>query len=253
MKYILEVGARTVDDVLAAERGGADQVELYVSPKEGALTPSAGLIKSASRVVSHLKLNVMIRPRDGDFVYSQNEFATMQHDTEIAVEMGADGIMCGILNDRGNLDMKRMKDIIHRSGGKNFTIHRAFDFSRDPMRTLEEAVDLGCHCILSLGQKTESSLSWETLRAIIAKAGSRINIMLGCGSSFNTAVELEPLVREVGASTYHIVNGYRKRKSQTIPSAGQGNDDDYLKKTLNSIEYLSEDAVRELRDILDHC
>ena len=144
MKYMLEVGARTIDDVLAAERGGANRVELYSSPLEGALTPSAGLIKTASEVVNNLLLFVMIRPRAGDFLYSDNEFETMQRDVEIAVEMGADGIMSGILKSDGNLDVERMKDLKRRSGNKKFILHRAFDFSRKPMRTLDEAISLEC-------------------------------------------------------------------------------------------------------------
>ena len=141
MKYQLEVGARTVDDVLAAERGGADRVELYSSPLEGALTPSAGLIQSAVEAVKHLKLFVMIRPRAGDFLYSRREFETMQRDVGIALEMGADGIMCGILDADGRLDVTRMRSLIAQCGERSFTLHRAFDFSRYPLETLEQAID----------------------------------------------------------------------------------------------------------------
>jgi len=141
VKYQLEVGARTVDDVLAAERGGADRVELYSSPLEGALTPSAGLIQSAVEAVKHLKLFVMIRPRAGDFLYSRREFETMQRDVGIALEMGADGIMCGILDADGRLDVTRMRSLIAQCGERSFTLHRAFDFSRYPLETLEQAID----------------------------------------------------------------------------------------------------------------
>jgi copper homeostasis protein len=251
MKYMLEVGARTVDDVLAAESGGADRVELYSSPLEGALTPSAGLIKNAVEAVTTLKLFVMIRPRAGDFIYSDREFQTMQRDVETAVELGADGVMCGILDADGNLDIKRMKDLIKRAGGRKFSLHRAFDFSRNPRRTLEEAIELGCNYILTIGQKNEATFDRETLLEIIEEARGKINIMIGLGADFNTQAELDNIIRETGAFEYHIVNGYRQRPSEMKWTGKEKGQDDYLKNTMFSIDYLSEAAVREVRDILD--
>ena len=251
MKYMLEVGARTLDDVLAAERGGANRVELYSSPLEGALTPSAGLIKTAAEAVNDLLLFVMIRPRAGDFLYSDNEFKTMQRDVEIAVEMGADGIMSGILDSDGNLDMKRMKDLIKRSGNKKFSLHRAFDFSRNPMRTLDEAIELGCDYILTIGQEAEATFSKKTLLEILDKGRGKINIMLGLGADFNTNAELDAIIQETGAVEYHIVNGYRSRSSEMKWTGKTKGKDDYLKNTMFSIDYLSEQAVREVRNILN--
>ena len=251
MKYILEVGARTLDDVLAAERGGANRVELYSSPREGALTPGAGLIKTASEVVNNLLLFVMSRPRAGDFLYSDNEFRTMQQDVEIAVEMGADGIMCGILKNDGNLDVERMKDLKRRSGDRKFTLHRAFDFSKDPMRTLNEAISLECDYILTLGQKQDAAFNKKTLFNIMQQAEGKTKIVLGFGADFNTASELDSAIRETGAYEYHIVNGYRKRLSEMETAREKTDNDDYLKNTMFSIDYLSEKAVRECRNILD--
>ena len=251
MKYKLEVGARTVDDALAAERGGADRVELYSSPLEGALTPSSGLIKSAVEAVTTLKLFVMIRPRAGDFIYSDREFQTMQRDVETAVELGADGVMCGILDADGNLDTKRMKDLIKRANGKKFSLHRAFDFSCDPLRTLDEAIELGCDYILTIGQEAEMTFSHQTLLEIMEKAHGKINMMIGLGADFNTQKELDKIVRETGAFEYHIVNGYRQKPSEMRWTGKDKGKDDYLKNTMFSIDYLSEAAVREVRDILD--
>lgn len=251
MKYMLEVGARTLDDVLAAERGGANRVELYSSPLEGALTPSAGLIKAASELVNDLLLFVMIRPRAGDFLYSENEFETMRRDVEIAVEMGADGIMCGILKSDGNLDLKRMEDLKRRSAGKKFILHRAFDFSANPMRSLNDAVSLGCDYILTLGQECDAAFDRETLFRIIREAEGKTKIMLGFGADFNTAEELDSVIRETGVYDYHIVNGYRKRASKMEKTREKTNNDDYLKDTMFCIDYLSEKAVRECREILD--
>ena len=205
MKYQLEVGARTVEDALAAERGGADRVELYSSPLEGALTPSAGLIKAAAEAVTRLKLFVMIRPRAGDFLYTQREFETMQRDVDLALEMGADGIMCGILDADGHLDTGRMESIIAQCGDEPFTLHRAFDFSRDPLETLEQAIDLGCTYVLTMGQESEALFSKELRQRILAAAGDRIKVVIALGADFDTAGELETVMRETNAREYHIV------------------------------------------------
>jgi len=251
MKYKLEVGARTVDDVLVAEKGGADRVELYSSPMEGALTPSAGLIKAAASVVTDLNLFVMIRPRAGDFLYIEREFQSMQRDVEIAVEMGADGVMSGILKADGNLDMKRMKDLIKRSGGKKFSLHRAFDFSKDPFRTLDEAIELGCDYILTMGQEAEATFSKKTLMKVLEKGRDKINIMLALGANFNTNAELDAVIQEYGALEYHVVNGYRQCLSEMEWQGERKGNDDYLKDAMFSRDCLSEEAVREVRDILD--
>jgi copper homeostasis protein len=254
VKRYLEVGARTVDDVLAASRGGADRVELYSSPLEGALTPGAGLIcearKALDSIQSDMKLFVMIRPRAGDFIYSDLEFKTMQRDVEIALESGADGIMCGILDCKGNLDIPRMKDIISRTQDKKFSLHRAFDFSCKPEQTLEQAIELGCDYILTIAQEQEATFSRETLYKILQRSKGNVKIMLGLGADFDTAA-LGALVEETDATEYHIVNGYRRRPSAMQWTGKTDGQDDYLKNTLFSVEYLSEEAVREARTILN--
>jgi copper homeostasis protein len=250
--YSLEVGAKTVDDALAAERGGADRVELYSSPKEGALTPGAGLIQAAAEAVTTLQLYVMIRPRAGDFLYSESEFNTMQRDVEIALEMGADGIMCGCLSPDGSLDVKRMKDLKKRSGDKKFTLHRAFDFARDQLRSLEEAIDIGCDHVLTIGQAKEATFSKDMLQEVITRAEGRTKVMIALGADFDTAADMADTIRQFNVRDFHVVNGYRTRESHMRFLAQVINQsDDYLKDAMNNIDYLSEAAVREVRDILD--
>jgi len=251
MKCRMEVGARTVEDALAAERGGADRVELYSSPLEGALTPSAGLVRSAAAAVTRLKLFAMIRPRAGDFLYTQREFETMRRDVDIALEMGADGVMCGILDADGRLDSARMRSLVAQCGDHPFTLHRAFDFARDPLETLEQAIDLGCRYVLTLGQESEATFGRELRQRIIAAAGDRIEVVIALGADFDTAADLETVVRETGAREYHIVNGYRKRASDMRWTPRSETKSDYLRQTMFCMEYLCEQAVREARDILD--
>ena len=254
-KYQLEVGARTVEDALSAWRGGADRVELYVSPTEGALTPSAGLVYSAvaakKAAGSNLGLYIMLRPRSGDFLYSDAEFDTLLRDAEILYEAGADGYMSGIITADGQLDIKRMKEVMKRVPGKPFTLHRAFESTRDQFRTLEECVDLGIDYILTGGLLPGGGLDTARLAKLIEKADNRIKIVVALGSGFTVDL-LEPIIQQSGATEYHIVNGYRKRLSnmQFVPG-GEALDDDHLKKKLGTVDYLEESAVRELRDIFN--
>ena len=250
MKRHLEVGVRTVEDALAAERGGADRVELYSSPLEGALTPSAGLVKAAAEAVSTLKLFVMLRPRAGDFLYSAGEFETIRRDADIALEMGADGLMCGILDADGRLDSRRMAEVKRRCGDKPFTLHRAFDFSRDPLETLEQAVDVGCDYLLTMGQESEALFPKEVRQRIFAVAEGRITPVVALGADFDTA-DLADVARDTGAGEFHIVNNYRKRRSAMQWAPGGATESDYLRETMFTMEYLCEKAVREAREVLD--
>jgi copper homeostasis protein len=193
----------------------------------------------------------MIRPRAGDFLYSEAEFDTMRRDVEIAVEMGAHGIMCGILKPNGDLDVERMRILIERAPGVDFTLHRAFDFSNDPFKALKDAVELGCNRILTLGQERDAAFDRKTLRKLISEAKGKIRFVIALGADFNTKSELPKVVEEIGAAEYHIVNGYRNRQSKMNTVREKGGNDDYLKDAMSVVEYLSEDAVCECRNILD--
>ncbi|MBE6368320.1 MAG: hypothetical protein E7052_10515 [Lentisphaerae bacterium] len=254
-KFQLEVGARTVDDALSAWNGGADRVELYVSPMEGALTPSTGLVQAAVQAKKEtnidLGLFVMLRPRSGDFLYSDRDFDTLLRDTENLYAAGADGFMCGIVTADGMLDIKRMKEVMKRCPGKPFTLHRGFESTRDQFRTLEECVDLGIDYILTGGLLPGGGLDTDRLRKLIEKADGRIKIVVALGSGFQVDM-LGPIIEQSGAVEYHIVNGYRQKLSgmKWVPGC-EALDDDHLRKKLGKIDYLEESAVRELRDIFN--
>ena len=254
MKYQLEVGARSVTDALSAWNGGADRVELYASPTEGALTPSAGLVRQMMKVkkASAIGLGIfaMIRPRSGDALYTDEEFNVMLEDCEILHDAGADGFMAGIVTADGDLDVKRMKLLMSRIPGRRFTLHRAFESLKDQSRGLEQAVDLGIEFILT-GVDQFSEGDTDRIRKLHKQADGRIKIMVALGASFNSAT-LPSLLMDDMPSDFHIVNGYRRRKSQMryIPGLDHG-DDDHLMKKLDTVEYLEEAAVREIRDIMD--
>lgn len=255
MKYELEVGARSVTDALSAWNGGADRVELYVSPTEGALTPSAGLVRRMMKVKKEtgigLGIFAMIRPRAGDPLYTEEEFHVMLEDTEILHDAGADGFMAGIVTAEGELDVKRMKQLIDKVPGKRFTLHRAFESVKDQSKALEQAVDLGIEFILTGGLKPDLSFDISRLRALHKQAAGRIRIMVALGPAFQTQ-RLPELLLEDMPLDFHIVNGYRTKKSlmRYVPGMKPG-DDDYLMQRLSSVEYLEESTVREIRNIMD--
>lgn len=255
MKYELEVGARSVTDALSAWNGGADRVELYVSPTEGALTPSAGLVRRMMKVKKEtgigLGIFAMIRPRAGDPLYTEEEFHVMLEDTEILHDAGADGFMAGIVTAEGELDVKRMKQLIDKVPGKRFTLHRAFESVKDQSKALEQAVDLGIEFILTGGLNPDLSFDISRLRALHKQAAGRIKIMVALGPAFQTQ-RLPELLLEDMPLDFHIVNGYRTKKSlmRYVPGMKPG-DDDFLMQRLSSVEYLEESTVREIRNIMD--
>ena len=200
---------------------------------------------------SNLGLYIMLRPRSGDFLYSDSEFDTLLRDAEILYEADADGYMSGIITADGQLDIKRMKEVMKRVPGKPFTLHRAFESTRDQFRTLEECVDLGIDYILTGGLLPGGGLDTARLAKLIEKADNRIKIVVALGSGFTVDL-LEPIIQQSGATEYHIVNGYRKRLSNMkfVPG-GEALDDDHLKKKLGTVDYLEESAVREQREIFN--
>lgn len=255
MRYQLEVGARTLDDALAAWRGGANRVELYVSPTEGALTPSAGLVRAVVEARRQqnftLGLFAMLRPRAGDMFYSSSEFNIMQHDLEILLDQGIDGLMFGILHPDGELDLPKMRQLIKAARGKTITLHRAFDAVRDPFRTLEQAVDLGIQYLLCGGLAQSGCWDRQLLPSLIERAAGRIQLVMALGPTFQTP-HLEKILQETQFGQFHIVNGYRKRPSEMQYQPGiEAQKDDYLQKTSSYVEYLEEQSVREIRHIMD--
>lgn len=255
MKYQLEVGARTVDDVVAAWQGGAQRVELYVSPNEGALTPSAGLVKAAvaakARQGMDLGLYAMLRPRAGDSYYSDSEFAILKEDAAMLHELGAEGFMCGVITAEGQLDSRRMQEVMALCPGKPFTLHRAFESVCDPFRTLEEAIDLGIRHVFIGGAAPYGRWDGALLPRLLAQAAGRITVVMAIGPSFRNA-DLPEIVRRSGVSDYHIINSFRPGSSRLTACYGSiGRTPEEMRAALGSRDYLDAGAVRELRDILD--
>lgn len=198
--YKFEICANSVASCKAAMEGGADRVELCSGIPEGGTTPSFGMIRKAREAVD-IKLNVIIRPRGGDFLYTSDELEEMIHDIHAAKELGADGLVFGCLTKEGFVDKESMSKLMDAAGEIPVTFHRAFDHSSDPMLALEDIIDLGCSRILTSGCKPTAIEGAGLISQLVKEAGDRIIIMPGCGINEQNIVEL---ARLSGAGEFHF-------------------------------------------------
>lgn len=177
-RFLLEVCVDSVESAIAAQVGGAARVELCDNLVEGGTTPSGGTIELARQ---HLKiaLNVIIRPRGGDFCYSPMEFETMQHDIELAKQFGADGVVIGLLKPNGTIDKPRTRALIQQARPMSVTFHRAFDMTRDPFAALDNLIELGADRVLTSGQEASVLEGLDLVRALVNRAKNRIIVMPG--------------------------------------------------------------------------
>ncbi len=193
--FKFEVCANSVESCLAAQEGGADRVELCAGIPEGGTTPSYGEIKVARKLLNKTKLHVIIRPRGGDFLYASLELERMEEDIRMCRELGVDGVVIGCLTSDGEVDMEMNRRLIAlakddasswAASGKNLnpmtvTFHRAFDRTANPMKALEDIIDLCCDRILTSGQQPKAIDGIPLLAELEKKAKGRINLLAGSG------------------------------------------------------------------------
>lgn len=176
---VIEVAVEGIEGLLAAEEGGADRIELCASLLEGGLTPSAGVAIQALAVAKK-PIHVMLRPRGGDFLYSEAEFACMLDDVSTFREIGVAGIVTGCLTSSGEIDEMRMTALAERAKPLSFNSHRAFDMTNDPFDALEALIRCGVERVLTSGQKATASDGADLIAALVDRAGGRI-VVVGCG------------------------------------------------------------------------
>lgn len=179
-KPLIEGCVDSYGSCAAACLGGADRLELCANLAIGGTTPSPALFKQVQRDFD-VKINVLIRPRFGDFLYSEAEMEEMCTEIRAFRAMGANGVVIGVLTPEGSLDCDRMRRLMDCAGDMEVTLHRAFDMTRDPSAALEDAVRLGCRTVLTSGQAQNALAGREVLRSIRALAAGRIDVMAGCG------------------------------------------------------------------------
>ena len=213
---VIEICIEGIEGLLAAQAGGADRAELCASLLEGGITPSIGMVKQALKLAT-IPFYTIIRPRGGDFLYSEGEFQAMLDDVEALRDLGAPGIVIGCLTADGDIDRVRMKALIDKAGDMQVTCHRAFDMTRDPHAALEALIDCGVHRVLTSGQRDTALEGADLLRSLVEQAGDRI-IIMGCGRlNLNTIGEVRQLtgLREMHFSApRHIPSGMVYRNSK---------------------------------------
>lgn len=222
--YRFEICANSVASCIAAQEGGADRVELCAGIPEGGTTPSYGMIRNARQAIS-IGLNVIIRPRGGDFLYTEEEITEMVYDIEAARSLGADGLVFGCLTPEGNVDKKLMKRLMDAAGNIPVTFHRAFDHCRDPFKALEDIIELGCVRILTSGCRPTAFEGIELLAQLVEKAGDRIIIMPGCGVNENN---IGQIARLSGAREFHFSAREPAESGMSFrnPSVAMGSEED---------------------------
>jgi len=198
---LLEICCGSIDDAIEAEKGGANRVELCSALFLGGLTPSVGTIQEAKRRL-RIPIMVMVRPRAGGFAYSEAELASMERDTEAAVENGADGVVFGILQSDGRIDVARCRRICQLIGKRQAVFHRAFDVTPDPFEALEQLVDLRVTRVLTSGQKDGAPEGVELIKKLNERAGDRIEILPGGGIQVWNAKEV---VERTGCWQVHLI------------------------------------------------
>ena len=180
MKPVLEVCAHSVESAVSAERGGAMRLELCANLMIGGTSPDEDLFRMVRERVS-VPVRVLLRPRCGDFLYTESEFELLCRQVKRFAALGTDGIVIGVLTPEGDLDEERMAKLISLAGGCGVTLHRAFDVCRDPFAALETAKRLGVDTILTSGQQADCTAGADLLRALVAKAGEDVQILVGAG------------------------------------------------------------------------
>ena len=198
---MVEVCANGVESCLAAQEGGADRVELCAGIPEGGTTPSYGEIQVARRVLTSTRLHVIIRPRGGDFLYSDLEVERMAADIAVCRELGVDGVVFGCLKADGTLDMDKNRYLMQCSHGMSVTLHRAFDRAADPVQALEDAIALGFDRILTSGQQPKAMQGVELLAQLHRQAAGRIILMAGSGV---TEENIRDIREATGLTEFHF-------------------------------------------------
>lgn len=200
MRFKLEICVDTVESAVDAQKAGADRVELCDNLSEGGTTPGFGTISSARNNLN-IGLNVIIRPRGGDFLYSDLEYDIMKREIDICGECGVDGVVLGILRSGGAIDVERTAKLIELASPMSVTFHRAFDMCSDPLQGLEDVISTGASRILTSGQKDKAQDGAELISQLVVHADDRIIIMPGSGINESN---IAWIVRVTGAKEFHL-------------------------------------------------
>lgn len=195
----MEVCANSVASAMEAQKGGAKRVELCASLTEGGTTPPYSQIMLANKLLD-LEVFPIIRPRGGDFLYTDLEFEQMKEDVILCKSLGCEGVVLGILTADGRVDKTRCAELIELAKPMEVSFHRAFDMTADLYEALEDLIELGCVRVLTSGGKASAIAGAEVLAKLIRQAGDRISVMPGAGVNTGNIAEL---IGTTGAKVFH--------------------------------------------------
>ncbi len=233
MKFILEIATSDFITTQSAVEGGADRIELCANLGEGGTTPSYGHIKKC-REAFDVPIYPIIRPRGGDFLFTKDEFDIMLHDVKICKQLGCDGIVIGLLNSNGSIDIKRTGLLIEEAYPLAITFHRAFDRCSDPFEALEQLIEAGCERILTSGQKNTAPEGMDLIALLNRQADDRIIIMPGSGVRKEN---IKMLAQQTGCIEFHSsLRSKTKSGMEYIHPAFDGSEESYLNNHIDPIE-----------------
>lgn len=198
--YILEACVDSVESAIIATNAGANRLELCSNLMIGGTTPTAAVFQEVRRKCTN-RIHVLIRPRFGDFCYSDHEFQIIVNEIKQFRKLGAEGVVIGILNPDGTLNQKQMEKLIREAGNMSITLHRAFDVCKDPFEALQQVKNMGIHTILTSGQKNSCLEGEDCLKELVARSAGSVDIMAGGGTC---GAVIEKLYEKTGISSYHM-------------------------------------------------
>ena len=246
MGYTLECCVDSVESAIAAKKGGADRLELCSALVIGGLSPSQALYRKI-REQADIPIRVLLRPRFGDFCYTDYEHEILKEEVRSFRKLGADGIVIGTMKPDGILNLEQMKELMEEAQGMTVTLHRAFDMCQDPFQTLEEAKRIGIHTILTSGQKNVCTEGMDLLKELVEQAQGKTEILVGGGVD---ASVLPVLAEKTKAKAFHMSG------KVSIESEMQYRKQDVSMGVASVSEYeiwrTSEKRIREARRVLDH-
>ena len=197
---IIEVCCSSLSEAREAAAGGARRIELCAAITCGGVTPSHGVIKAIAEAGLDIDINVLIRPREGGFCYSDDEVATMCRDIAFCRSVGVHGVVIGALTAEGDIDIEACRRMKEAAGELSVTFHRAFDVCRNPKEALEQIISLGCDRLLSSGQTPSAEAGAELLSELVEQAADRIIIMPGAGINPQNIALIE---QKTAATEFH--------------------------------------------------
>ena len=244
MPYTLEICCDSVASAIAAAQGGAHRIELCENLAQGGVTPSAAKIKLAKAKIN-IPVFVLIRPRKADFLYSELEFDIMLEDIRLAKDMGADGIVSGVLNANGTIDEPRTRQLIAAAAPLPFTFHRAFDMCQSPLAAIDLLAQMGARRILTSGQQATAEAGKANIERFVQYAGQRISIM-ACGELLPD--NIAPLLNIEGLTEFHSA-ARTEVKSRMVYTGGVNMGDEAVQDEFRW-QVVDENLVRGMQQVL---